>query len=48
MVLYMDGNSPVLNEIIARLAIMSEKTLAHDLSSDVGNTSRGDDLFGSL
>ena len=44
----MDRNSPVLNEMFARLAIMGEKTSAHDLSSDVGNTSRGDEFFGSL
>ena len=44
----MDGNSPVLNKMFARLAIMGEKTSAHDFSSDVGKTSRGDDLLGSL
>jgi hypothetical protein len=44
----MEGNSPVLNEMFATLAMMGEKTSAHDLSSDVGKTSRGDDLFGSL
>ena len=44
----MDGNSPDLNEMFARLVIMGEKTSTHDFSSDVGNTSRGDDLLGSL
>ena len=43
-----DGNSLVLNEMLARLAITGEKTSAHDFSSDVGNTSRGDDSLGSL
>jgi len=34
--------------MFARLTIPGEKTSAHDFSSDVGNTSRGDDLLGSL
>jgi len=53
---YVDGNSPVLNEMFARLAITGEYTSAHDFSIVVGNTScvvfvtchvmsRGDDLL---
>jgi len=46
-VFYVDENSPVLNEMFARLAITGEKTSAHDFSRDIGNTSRGVDLLGS-